>query len=156
MQIRIQIVGAKIYQIISPKVLQILDFAHVFSKWCGLLQKCWKFHGNRMTRSKVIGSRRLQKLQKTLFFVWQTFKIALFYLNCFYPLLFIAYFSMSTSSITICLARNDKSFETFKKVTFWQYILKNGKKGPRIQIQPHVFKSMNCIKQERIWWYWST
>ena len=105
---------------------------------------------------EIINSRRLQKLQKTLVFVWRTFKITLFYLNCYKSLLFIAYFSMSTLSVTICSARNAKWFEKIKKLFFWQCFSKNNQRVPKSQIQPHVSKGMSCIYQERVWWYWST
>ena len=60
---------------------------------------------------------------------------------------------MSTSFVTICSTRNVKSFEKFKKVTFWEFLSKNDQKGPKTQIRPHVPKSINCILQERVWWY---
>ena len=56
---------------------------------------------------------------------------------------------MSTSSVTICSTRNVKSFEKFKKVTFWEFFSKNDQKGPKTQIRPHAPKSISCILQER-------
>ena len=56
----------------------------------------------------------IAKSKKNLGFVWQTFKITLYYLDCCKSLLFISYLSMSISSVTICSTRNDKRFETRK------------------------------------------
>ena len=101
-----------------------------------------------MFRPEVINSKRLQKLKKTLVFVWQTFKITLFYLNCYKSLLFVVYFSMSTLSVTICSTWNAKWFEKIKKLFFWQWFSKSNQKGPKSQIQPHVSEGLSWFTRK--------
>ena len=90
---------------------------------------------------EVINSRRMLKLQKTLAFVWQTFKITLFYLNCYKSLLFIAYFSMSTLSVTICSTRNAKWFEKIKNYFFGNVFQKITTRGQKVTFNPMYLKT---------------
>ena len=81
-----------------------------------------------MFRPEVIDSRRLQKAKKNVFGVTNK------------SLLFIAYFSESKSSVTICSTRNDKQFEKFKKLTFWQFFQKINERGQKVKFKPFIQK----------------